>query len=312
MEETLAQVAAQNGGLFTTDQALRIGLGEFGLRRLVDTGRVHRVIQGVYVLADSHPRNLHAQAPAHVRDVETHLLLGRAGLLRYSDAILSHETALLAHGLPVPTIRIDRAHIARPVRRRLHTRSLVISPRTDGGTATKYGPASLGPAAIMDVAIARGVLLAVSAADRALREETVSRADLEDEARTRAGRTGCARAHALVGLVDDAAESPGESLARTHLRLAGYDVESQVRVRNAEGRTFARLDLRIRGTRIGIEFDGKIKYNSREDLWAEKRREDELRRLGWTIVRLTWADVMNPGRMLGLVQRASPTVRRLG
>lgn len=312
MDETLTQVAAQHAGLFTTEQARRVGVGEYALARLVQTGRVSRVMLGVYVLAESDPRRQPGRDRDHVRSTQAHLLLGRAGLLRYPDAVLSHETALIACGLPVPTIHTDQAYIARPTGRRLHTRSLVISPQTASVTTTEYGPASVPAAAIIDVAMARGVLLAVPAADQALHERLIAHADLEAEAHKRVGSTGCARARALLDLADDAAESPGESLARTHLRLAGYDVESQVKVRDARGRVFARLDLRIHGEMIGIEFDGKIKYNTRADLWAEKRREDELRRMGWTIVRLTWADVMEPRRMLALIAQGTRAAHRVG
>jgi hypothetical protein len=50
------------------------------------------------------------------------------------------------------------------------------------------------------------------------------------------------------------------------------------------------------------EFDGKIKYGRLlkpgeqpgDVVWREKLREDALRRLGWEVVRWTWAELMNP------------------
>ena len=60
---------------------------------------------------------------------------------------------------------------------------------------------------------------------------------------------------------------------------------------------------------VGVvgEFDGRIKYGRQlagSDphgvVFAEKLREDALRRAGWTVVRWTWADLKSPRR---LVQR---------
>jgi len=39
-------------------------------------------------------------------------------------------------------------------------------------------------------------------------------------------------------------------------------------------------------------------------LWKEKRREDRLRRLGYVVVRLTWADLERPGGVAAAVRRA--------
>jgi hypothetical protein len=46
-----------------------------------------------------------------------------------------------------------------------------------------------------------------------------------------------------------------------------------------------------------VEFDGRVKYDSGDQsvLFDEKRREDALRRAGWIIVRLVWADLSSVG-----------------
>ena len=59
----------------------------------------------------------------------------------------------------------------------------------------------------------------------------------------------------------------------------------------------ARVDFLVDGTRVVVEFDGKVKYGSGDPcvLWAEKRREDQLRGLGYVVVRITWADLERAG-----------------
>lgn len=59
-----------------------------------------------------------------------------------------------------------------------------------------------------------------------------------------------------------------------------------------------------------VEFDGRSKYaaGSPEEapalLFAEKRREDAFRRLGYEVVRLTWADLHRPAELRARIEAA--------
>jgi very-short-patch-repair endonuclease len=55
-----------------------------------------------------------------------------------------------------------------------------------------------------------------------------------------------------------------------------------------------------------VEFDGATKYaaGDRRALFAEKQREDALRRAGWVVVRLVWADLDHPERVRNRVLQA--------
>ncbi|HEY7989384.1 MAG TPA: hypothetical protein VIE19_09205 [Lapillicoccus sp.] len=69
---------------------------------------------------------------------------------------------------------------------------------------------------------------------------------------------------------------------------------------------FARVDLLV-GERVVVEFDGAVKYSgdaSGRVLFAEKRREDRLRDLGFEVVRVTWSDLAQPERVLARVRSA--------
>lgn len=57
---------------------------------------------------------------------------------------------------------------------------------------------------------------------------------------------------------------------------------------------WARSDFLWPAQRTIGEADGKGKYRTPEDLYAEKRREDQLRGLGFEVVRWGWADVAGP------------------
>jgi very-short-patch-repair endonuclease len=98
---------------------------------------------------------------------------------------------------------------------------------------------------------------------------------------------------AALSLTDARHESPGETRTAHLLRRLGYDLEPQIEV-VAGGRRY-RPDFRIRETRVLIEFDGAVKYPDRSTtLFEEKQREDALRREGWIVVRLVWADLAQP------------------
>ena len=56
-----------------------------------------------------------------------------------------------------------------------------------------------------------------------------------------------------------------------------------------------------------VEFDGAVKYDGaegREALVAEKKREDRIRELGYQVVRLTWAELADPHRLLARIRSA--------
>lgn len=68
------------------------------------------------------------------------------------------------------------------------------------------------------------------------------------------------------------------------------------------------MDLLDREHHLVIEFDGALKYAGggigQAALVAEKRREDEIRRFGYRVLRLVWSDLLDPARLLRLVRAA--------
>lgn len=82
------------------------------------------------------------------------------------------------------------------------------------------------------------------------------------------------------------------------------DPQLQVPIRDAAGDLVGVVDFLFADARTIVEFDGALKYGSREDLLAEKRREDRLRQLGYEVVRVTWADLAYPDRIAARVAAA--------
>jgi very-short-patch-repair endonuclease len=85
-------------------------------------------------------------------------------------------------------------------------------------------------------------------------------------------------------------------------------VRSQHSIVDRAGREIARADFLV-GERVVVEFDGRAKYGMdgrrpEHDLWAEKRREDRIRELGYIVVRVVWADLDRPDEVVARVLAA--------
>jgi very-short-patch-repair endonuclease len=90
------------------------------------------------------------------------------------------------------------------------------------------------------------------------------------------------------------------------LAMARIAVTPQVTITDRRGEFVARVDFLVDGANVVVEFDGKVKYAAGDPavLWDEKRREDRLRRLGYVVVRITWADLERPGAVAAAVRAA--------
>ena len=172
------------------------------------------------------------------------------------------------------------------------------------GVETPWGPAMPLAQALVELAIDAGSVPGVVSADRALHDGVVTAEQLAEAVAPATGWPRGSRARSMGALADGSSESVAESRSRVILVTSGFDVEPQFLVVDVDGTVVARSDFRVRGTRVLIEVDGRVKYTDPQVLWDEKRREDRLRRMGWTVVRLTWADLDHPALVRQRVRQA--------
>lgn len=139
--------------------------------------------------------------------------------------------------------------------------------------------------------------------DAVLHQGAVTRADLEALVSRLRHRAGSPRARNALAFADGRSESVGESRLRTLMADYGLPApDLQVELFDHEERSFiGRVDFLFRDQGIVVEFDGESKYANAADLVAEKRREDRIRRLGYTVIRLAWADLDRPVRTTRLI-----------
>jgi very-short-patch-repair endonuclease len=278
-------------GVFSAAAARESGISGALLRKLVASGECFPLHRGWYSVR-------RPQGEKH-----RHRLRVTALLEEYGGRVMaSHGSAVAWLDLPDHEIDWGTVHLmwrdpAEPFRAysRVHIHELLRHERLSHGleavdvalAATQVGLRSQAAMLVLaDHCLARGLTTptALAGAASALR-----------------GQRGITRARAARPWCDGRHSSPGETLTAMLLRRLGYSVTPQVAIerRESPGRSFY-ADFLIDGTRVLVEFDGRLKYdpdrvqNAADANFAEKRREDELRRLGYVVVRLTMSDLANP------------------
>jgi very-short-patch-repair endonuclease len=126
---------------------------------------------------------------------------------------------------------------------------------------------------------------AIMAVDAALRDGLVNETALAEALDAALGRPGIRRARQVLAHASPLSESPLESLTRLVLLDDGFPIpELQVKIGGY------RVDMLFREQRLILEIDGLGKYTAAE-LRREKRREHELRALGYRVERVGWDDI---------------------
>lgn len=285
-----------SNGVFTTKEAERAGVHRLALQGLRRHGMIHPLARGVWCLTlmDS--------------EEDRHLVRAVAYLARMvRPTAVDGPTALLAHGLPLVGADLGTVHLVRAEQastRRCAGYSLRgyhhTPVHTDRHPVLDHPvPAVPVPVAIVNAGLYAAPITGLAAADAALRLRLVTREAVERALEeTPSGARGIAAVRGALRLADSRRESAGESLTALVCHQLGITLVPQVQI----GRY--RVDFVIEGTRVIVEFDGALKYESHDDLVAEKRREDDLRARGYVLVRLMWSDLQHPSRVRARIERA--------
>lgn len=295
----LERRALRRGGVLTRVDLDAAGLSSGAIGRAVRAGRLRVVRHGVLTTSDFLDG---VAGDAWAR----HALEVRAALAMADDVSVAGEASAAAlHGM---------AMFGRPPKRPILTRPVELSRKAGGHRSTVARVARLAERevvrvggwwatgvgrTVVDVARRRGERCAVVAGDWALGNGLTGDEltwALADGARA----PGIRRAREYVARCDARAESPLESLARLAILQAGLPMP----VAQFEIGQF-RVDFCWPDRWLVLEVDGRGKYSSPDDLFAEKRREDWIRAKGYQVVRADWDDVVPDARRLcaGLAAR---------
>ncbi len=273
--ERLVDLLAKQDGAVTASQAIACGLTRAQLRTLVDARGWTRPTRGILV------------APDPVDPFRTSV---RAALLACPLAVAAGMTAARLHELWVPRrwtpAEVPELIIAAGItyRRRKGMRRRSGLHAEEQTKVAGFAVTTL-ERTVHDLAIRMRLDDLVCLLDSALRSGW-RQSGADNRARS--------RLREALRLADPLAESPLETRLRLLLTRAGLPPESlQFKVRDANGRLVARLDMAWPSLRLGIEADGREVHELPEALLADRRRQNDLQDLRWTILRFTWDDVVN-------------------
>lgn len=290
--------------------ALASGFTDHRLRKMCEGGSLERIRPGVYTMPGQFDDDRAAR----------HVIAIRAAVAKQrTPAVVSHASAAAMHGLPLWDIDLERVHLTqdgesgghRSERRHLHRSTLT------GDQITAIAGIAVTSVArtVVDVARTVDFARAVAVGDAALNNALTTRDELIAEAMRLRGKHGGGRALTVVHALDHRAESPGESWSRIIMNRDDLPAREMQRVIRADGRFLARVDFYFDRYGIAGEFDGEIKFRGRsntpndarspeEVAWDEKKREDLLREFGLEVMRWTWEDLYQPGRLPDLYAKA--------
>lgn len=141
--------------------------------------------------------------------------------------------------------------------------------------------------------------------EAALRRDPSVIAEISVERAHRIPRRGAVNVTRVLAAADVLSESVLESRARALWIAAALPPPTQQAVVRREGRFIARVDFLWDTASLIVEVDGMAKYDDPFALRDEKRRQNELVALGYTVLRFTWSDVVgNPARVVAQVRHA--------
>lgn len=277
----------------THAQLVRDGFAADEIRRLSRSGSLTPVRRGAYVASGTAPD----RTTAHRRLVDATVAQSGPG------TVVSHVSAAVVRQLPVPYADLSRVHLTKNREGGGRARRWVQvhgAPLLDEEIAVVDGlPVTTPARTFVDLARTLPPATSVAAGDAILRSG-VAYDVLAEAVELGAGRHGIAAARRALRLLDGRAESAGESVSRVLMAERGLPrPEPQLVIRNDQGEFVARVDFAWPSLGVVGEFDGRVKYGRTfnpdgdlaQVLWDEKQREDQLRRLGWLVVRWTWDDL---------------------
>jgi hypothetical protein len=246
-----------------------------------------------------------------VGESEIHKMRTVASLLMRPGAVAGYISAAVIHDLLLFQPEFQAVHLLRDThspgpRGRVHVHPL------DAPVVLVDGlPVTDVATTLIDCARTQPRDTAVVMFDDALHRGLVTREELENSLRHRHTAWGISRARTALDLADGRAESAGESRTRLICLDAKIRVTPQVEVRDESGQVIARLDLKVDGFPLGIEFDGQSKYGDFADddapdskYWKEKLRKEQVEDHGHILVSVHWALLDTPDRVEARIRRA--------
>lgn len=292
------------------------GYSDHAIARLVRGGVLTKLRYGSYVPGDIWQGS---------SESERHLLVARAVLVRAeSSAVLSHVSALVAHGAPLWGLPIGDVHLTRTDEKAGRRMAGVVQHR---GRLTQSElvevsamPVTAAARTALDAMAVLPAEVALVAINHLLHSGTISQTELAQAGVDANHAPGSLRRQVVLRLVDDRIESVAESRFWYLLFRAGLPMPiPQYAVYDGRRVLLGRVDFAWPEHGLFVEIDGRGKYRDHrrdgddvvDTVLREKDREDAIRAAtGWRCLRLTWRDLEQPERTIRRIRDALAGVVR--
>lgn len=295
----LDDVFRQQHGVISRAQVLAAGLSSAAIGRRLDSGQWEAVHRGVY---------RHRAVP---ETWESRLLAAVFG----TDGVASHRSAARLHGLDGfgawrPEVTIANRRRRRPEGVIVH-RSTQFSLRDEVVVASI--PCTSVDRTILDLGAVLRLPLLERAAESALRMRSTTWPRLHEvlQQHSRRGRDGCG---VLRALLEARYGDPVIPLSQWGREVAQRSAQSQLppceveyRVTDEMGRLVLQVDLAFPRHRVAIELDSVTHHLDRSSWERDRRVRNELRRLGWVVIEITWREWT--ARPQNVIQMVADTLR---
>ena len=301
--EHLQRLAAAQHGLVTRRQLVDRGLAEGTIDGWARGGRLLRVHPGVFALPGS--------AGNEIRSVMAAVLAAGAG------ALASHRSAAWLWGLMDElTLEVSVSRQRRP-----RVAGVVVHRPQDfaqlRSSVSRGVPATNPLRTLVDLGSVAAPDRVEEAVERALVRRLVGVRGLSAELDRVScpGRPGVAALRKALrsrALLDRPPDSMLESRFAALLRRHGVPrAVYQYAVRSG-GRFIARVDFAYPECRLAVEVDGHEAHRTPAQLQSDLTRQNLLVAEGWTILRFTWADVVQrPDMVADAIRRQLARLPRI-
>lgn len=290
------------------------GLTANELTKRVKTGSLVRVRHGVYV---------HGEAWRALKPWEQYRLRVQAAAETFEKpTVFSRHSSASVWGIPTigahhPVealiFKNDGGRSRAGVRRHFAAREGLNVVRREGILVTDR------IRTVLDLAASSPFIEAVAPADHVLRPDgirglpAITKSALEAGIGSAYSASAARRIRTVLRFADPASGSAGESLSRALMHVAGFEAPVLQQEFVDPTGLAGYSDFYWKAANVVGEFDGEEKYVKPELLKgrtpsqavvAEKNRENRIRALGNNVVRWDWADLMEPGKLAGMLAAA--------
>jgi very-short-patch-repair endonuclease len=287
---TWSPVARAQAGVVSRRQLTMAGVSPAAVGRMVAAGELDRLAHGLY-LARGAPLTYRAQLWAAVLA---------------TDGLLGFATAAELWG--VSDEHPDRIHVVVPHRRRLLAPLPIALHRTPV-PAHEVGergglPVTARSWTVLDLLGTLPARQVSRLADRAVQRGWLRPADVDARLREFPHRRGNPVLRRLQATLGDGAAAESERRLHRLLRAAGLTGWVPNYPVWVDGELVAVVDVAVLERKLAIEVDGMAHHVDVDRSRRDRARQNDLVGLGWTVLRFTWADLVErPGYVTATIRR---------